>query len=85
MSEANYSKRSFDAVLVTDDIAENAAPAVAGMFYYLFDKDKNRVGISSCLPNAKDIGEPSWGATMFKGHGSPSHEWSWDGNRKTNT
>lgn len=76
MSEANYSKRSFDAVLVKD-ASENVAQWEAGQFYYVY-RDGVEAGIISCLPNAKDEGL-SWGATMFRPNADhPS--WEWDGN-----
>lgn len=77
MSEENYSKRSFPALLVLNS---DETECVAGMFYYVVDGSGNKVGLCSCLPNAKDVGDPSWGATMFTGHGRPNKEWTWDGN-----
>lgn len=78
MSGANYSRRSFEAVLIDSQDAYKA-PA-AGQFYYVVNEAGEKVGLCSCLPNAGDHGEPSWGTTMFTGHGSPKHEWTWDGN-----
>lgn len=73
MSEANYSKRSFPAILV-----KNRKFNRPGYFFYLYSNGVP-AGIISCLPNAGDK-DSSWGTTMFTGHGSPNHQWAWNGN-----
>lgn len=79
MSEKHYSKRSFDAVLVRSEEIDSDHPQ-AGQFCYVVNAAGEKVGLQSCLPNAGDHGDPSWGVTMFKGYGTPNHEWTWDGN-----
>lgn len=78
MSEEHYSKRSFDAVLL-ESIDWDNPPMEPGLFLYVINGSGEKVGLQSCLPNARDQGA-SWGITMFKGHGYETREWTWDGN-----
>lgn len=77
MSEADYSKWSGPARLVPGRDEDDGQ---AGDFYYVHNSSGQKVGLVSCLPNARDVGDPTWGITMFSPHGEPGRSWTWDGN-----
>lgn len=79
--ESKYSKQSFSAILLVSGQDTNFGEPtnnIPGQFYYILNDKDECVGIGSCLPNAGGNGA-SWGATMFVGHGTPKHEWTWNG------
>jgi hypothetical protein len=77
VSEKDYSKWSGPAVRVLNSHEQEP---VAGQFCYVVDSKGTKIGLQSCLPNAGNHGEPNWGSTMFKNHGTKNREWVWDGN-----
>lgn len=80
MSEASYSKKDFDAVLV-EDSSEDEIEWKPGQFFVLRDSDGVVRSMGICLPNRTDR-SCSFGAMNVCIEGQPkppSPSWIWNG------